>query len=343
MFDFFKNKKDLNDENKKDESKNINIDFEEENVNKENIESENIFNKLKKGLTKTRDDFREKMGILFTPNIKIDDNLYEELEEMLIMADIGMKSTIEIIESLKTKIKEDSIKNPEEVYPALKKVMVEKLNNFKDENKKNINTDKPTVVLVIGVNGVGKTTTIGKIANILVNKKNKVMLAAADTFRAAAIEQLQIWSKRANVELVSKGQGSDPSSVIYDAINKAKEKKIDVLLCDTAGRLHNKKNLMMELEKIDKTISKNWPNANRENLLILDATTGQNAINQLKEFKKVTDITGLVLTKLDGTSKGGIIFPLQNELNVPVKYIGIGEGINDLQEFNCEDFVEAIF
>lgn len=312
---------------------------EEESSN----EKESFFDKLKKGLTKTRDNFTSSLTNLFTRNVKIDDDLYDELEEILISADIGMSSTIEIVDELRGEIKKQSIKESDKIYPVLKKIMMEKLDEKNLDNEIKFEKGKLTVILVIGVNGVGKTTTIGKLANNFKNEGKSVMLAAADTFRAAAIEQLQEWSDRADVELITHKEGADPSAVIFDAIKSARSKNIDVLICDTAGRLHNKKNLMQELDKINRTIDTHAVNSNRENLLVLDATTGQNAVSQLKEFKNVTDITGLILTKLDGTAKGGVIFPLQVEVEVPVKYIGVGEGIDHLQKFNSKTFVEAMF
>lgn len=312
---------------------------EEESSN----EKKSFFDKLKKGLTKTRDNFTSSLTNLFTRNVKIDDDLYDELEEILISADIGMSSTIEIVDELRGEIKKQSIKESDKIYPVLKKIMMEKLDEKNLDNEIKFEKGKLTVILVIGVNGVGKTTTIGKLANNFKNEGKSVMLAAADTFRAAAIEQLQEWSDRADVELITHKEGADPSAVIFDAIKSARSKNIDVLICDTAGRLHNKKNLMQELDKINRTIDTHAVNSNRENLLVLDATTGQNAVSQLKEFKNVTDITGLILTKLDGTAKGGVIFPLQVEVEVPVKYIGVGEGIDHLQKFDSKTFVEAMF
>lgn len=306
-------------------------------------ENESFFDKLKKGLTKTRDSFTSSLTNLFTRNVKIDDDLYDELEEILISADIGMSSTIEIVDELRGEIKKQSIKESDKIYPVLKEIMIKKLDEKNLDNEIKFEKGKLTVILVIGVNGVGKTTTIGKLANNFKNEGKCVMLAAADTFRAAAIEQLQEWSDRADVELITHKEGADPSAVIFDAIKSARSKNIDVLICDTAGRLHNKKNLMQELDKINRTIDTHAVNSNRENLLVLDATTGQNAVSQLKEFKNVTDITGLILTKLDGTAKGGVIFPLQVEVEVPVKYIGVGEGIDHLQKFNSKTFVEAMF
>ena len=304
---------------------------------------ESMFDRLKKGLSKTRDSFTSGLSNLFTRNVKIDDDLYDELEEILISADIGMSSTIEIVDKLREEIKKRSIKESDQIYPVLKEIMIEKLDEKNLDNEIRFEDGKLTVILVIGVNGVGKTTTIGKLANNFKNEGKSVMLAAADTFRAAAIEQLEEWSKRADVELISHKEGADPSAVIFDAIKSARSKNVDVLICDTAGRLHNKKNLMQELEKINRTIDTHAVNSNRENLLVLDATTGQNAVSQLREFKNVTDITGLILTKLDGTAKGGVIYPLQVEVEVPVKYIGVGEGIDHLQKFDSESFVEAMF
>lgn len=374
MFDFFK-KKNINEEvdNEKLEkephqneeiNENLNKNIREEN-NKDNLEENSLksedlidndfedkkdeeddlgfFAKLSKGLSKTREQFSSNLKNLFTANVKIDDDLYDELEEILISADIGMQSTIEIVDQLKDEIKERSIKNSEEIFPLLKEIMENKLDEKNLENKLNISNDKLSVILVIGVNGVGKTTTIGKLAYNLKKEGHKVTLAAADTFRAAAIEQLDSWAKESNTQMIAHKEGSDPSAVIFDAIQAAKANGSDVLICDTAGRLHNKKNLMNELEKINRTISTHANNANRENLLVLDATTGQNAISQLREFKNVCDITGLILTKLDGTAKGGVIFPLQVELEVPVKYIGVGEGINNLEKFDSKSFVEAMF
>lgn len=369
MFDFFKKKnKDEEIENKKLEKDSLENEetsdqLEENNENdvevnfleNEKISSNNFeekkdededlgfFAKLSKGLSKTREQFSSNLKNLFTANVKIDDDLYDELEEILISADIGMQSTIEIVDKLKDEIKERSIKNSEEIFPLLKEIMENKLDEKNLENKLNVSSDKLSVILVIGVNGVGKTTTIGKLAYNLKKEGHKVTLAAADTFRAAAIDQLDLWAKQSNTQMIAHKEGSDPSAVIFDAIQAAKANGSDVLICDTAGRLHNKKNLMNELEKINRTISTHANNSNRENLLVLDATTGQNAISQLREFKNVCDITGLILTKLDGTAKGGVIFPLQVELEVPVKYIGVGEGINNLEKFDSKSFVEAMF
>ena len=302
-----------------------------------------FFDRIKEGLVKTRDQFSSQIKNLFTANVKIDDEMYEELEEILISADIGMDSTLDIVDSLRDEIKRQSIKDSDQIYPLLKNIMVEKLGENNLDNNLNMVPNELAIILVIGVNGVGKTTTIGKLAHSLQKDGKSVMLAAADTFRAAAIEQLGEWADKSNVEMISHNEGADPSAVIFDAIKSAKSKNVDVLICDTAGRLHNKKNLMKELEKINKTIDTHAGSATRENILVLDATTGQNAVNQLREFKNVTDISGLILTKLDGTAKGGIIFPLQVELDVPVKYIGLGEGIDNLEKFDSESFVEAMF
>lgn len=302
-----------------------------------------FFDRIREGLVKTRDQFSSQVKNLFTANVKIDDEMFEELEEILISADIGMETTLAIVDSLRYEINDRNIKDSDQIYPLLEEIMVRHLDRDNLNNDLNIVDNELAIILVIGVNGVGKTTTIGKLAYNLKQEGKTVMLAAADTFRAAAIEQLGEWADKADVEMISHSEGADPSAVIFDAIQSAKSKNIDVLICDTAGRLHNKKNLMKELEKINKTIDTHAGKATRDNILVLDATTGQNAVNQLREFKNVTDITGLILTKLDGTAKGGIIFPLQYELNVPVKYIGLGEGIDNLEKFNSKSFVDALF
>ena len=322
-------------------------EFNERDQNLEKSDDEvkkvGFFERIRNGLVKTRDQFSSQVKNLFTANVKIDDELFEELEEILISADIGMDTTLAIVDSLRYEIKERKIKDSDQIYPLLEEIMVRHLDRDNLNNDLNINDTDLAIILVIGVNGVGKTTTIGKLAYNLKNEGKTVMLAAADTFRAAAIEQLGDWADRADVEMIAHQEGADPSAVIFDAMQSAKNKNVDVLICDTAGRLHNKKNLMKELEKINKTIDSHAGKATRENILVLDATTGQNAVSQLREFKNVTDITGLILTKLDGTAKGGIIFPLQYELNVPVKYIGLGEGIDNLEKFESKTFVDALF
>lgn len=263
----------------------------------------------------------------------------EELEEILICADVGAYTTEMILDRLREEIKENKIKDSDDVKTALKEIMLDMIG----EGGEIPFNDEMTVILIIGVNGVGKTTTIGKIASSLKKDKKKVVVAAADTFRAAAIDQLNVWTDRAGVDLVKHTEGSDPAAVVFDAINAAKKRNANALVIDTAGRLHNKKNLMNELAKIDRVISRELPSANRETLLVLDSTTGQNAVNQAKEFKNAADITGLVLTKLDGTAKGGIVFSIKNELNIPVKYIGVGEQIDDMEKFDANDFINALF
>ena len=299
-----------------------------------------FFKKLVSGLTKTRDNVVKGLNSVFHGFSKIDDDFYEELEEILIMGDLGVATTEKIITDLKAKVKELKIKEPEECKELL-------INSIKEQMDLGENAyeyeDKKSVVLVIGVNGVGKTTSIGKIAAGLNKKGKKVVLAAADTFRAAAIEQLTEWANRAKVDIIAQKEGSDPGAVVFDAIQAAKARNADVLICDTAGRLHNKKNLMEELRKIDRIIEREYPNAYRENFIVLDGTTGQNALYQLKEFKEITDISGIILTKMDGTAKGGIAVAIQAEYGVPVKYIGVGEQIEDLQKFNSDDFVNALF
>ena len=299
-----------------------------------------FFKKLVSGLTKTRDNIVHGIDNVFSGFSKIDDDFYEELEETLIMGDIGVNTTEEIIENLKEKVKENHIKEPAACKELLINTIKEQMdlgeNAYEFENRKSI-------VLVIGVNGVGKTTSIGKLAAQLKAQGKKVVLAAADTFRAAAIEQLTEWANRSGVDIISQSEGSDPAAVIYDAISAGRARNADVIICDTAGRLHNKKNLMEELKKINRIIDKEMPEAYRENLIVLDGTTGQNALSQLKEFKEAADVTGIILTKMDGTAKGGIAVAIQAEYGIPVKYIGIGEHIDDLQKFNSQDFVNALF
>ncbi len=296
-----------------------------------------FFEKLKKGLFKSKSSFFGSVSSLFRRGI--DEDTLEELEEILICADVGYESTELIISRLREKAKEEHIKDPDSALNALKEILLDMIGNVEELKL----DSSPSVILVIGVNGVGKTTSIAKIANVLKEEKKKVILAAADTFRAGAIDQLQIWADRVGVELIKQSEGSDPAAVVFDAVSAAKKRGADVLIVDTAGRLHNKKNLMAELEKINRVISKELPEACRETLLVLDSTTGQNAVNQAKEFKNAANITGLVLTKLDGTAKGGIVFSIKQELDIPVKFIGVGEQIDDLQPFNAEDFVNALF
>ena len=299
-----------------------------------------FFDKLVNGLSKTRTNISSSFNNIFSAFSSIDDDFYEELEEILIMSDIGVITTEEIIDSLKEEVKEKNIKEPEECKELLKNNLIEQMdlgeNAYDFENEK-------SVILVIGVNGVGKTTSIGKIASQFKDSSKEVMLAACDTFRAAAKEQLEEWANRAEVSIVSGNEGQDPGSVLFDALASAKNKNSDIVICDTAGRLHNKKNLMNELSKLDKIIDKEMPGVRRENFIVLDATTGQNALAQAREFKECADITGVILTKMDGTAKGGIAIAIQSELGIPVKYIGIGESIEDLQKFNSNDFVEALF
>ena len=300
-----------------------------------------LFNNLKSGLTKTRNALTDKINEALNLAVSIDDDLYEELEEILIMADIGMDTTMEIIEKLKDKIRKEKINDVELVRPALKSVIAEMM-KAGSENENDTNAEKE-VILVIGVNGVGKTTSIGKLAAKNKAEGKKVLLAAADTFRAGAIDQLVVWSERAKVDIVKHGEGSDPAAVVFDAINASKSRGVDLLICDTAGRLHNKKNLMDELGKINRIIDRELSNAHKETLLVLDGTTGQNAVIQAKQFMEVCPIDGIILTKLDGTAKGGVVISIKNTLNIPVKYIGVGEGIDDLQAFDPESFVEALF
>ena len=298
-----------------------------------------FFDKLKQGLSKTKTSFDERINDVFSNFRKVDEELLEELEEVLIMSDVGSGTTLEIIDRLRDKIKKENINETEEVKKALKEVIKEILENEDSSLKLETN---PAIILVVGVNGVGKTTSIGKIANNLRKNGKKVVIAAADTFRAAAVEQLEIWANRAGCDIVKREEGTDPASVVYDAIKITKEKNADVLICDTAGRLHNKKYLMDELLKIKKVIDSNMPEASKEVLMVLDATTGQNAIEQVKAFKETVDITGIILTKLDGTAKGGVVLGIVKENNMPIKFIGVGEQIDDMEVFNSEDFVNAL-
>ncbi|MCI9095589.1 MAG: signal recognition particle-docking protein FtsY [Lachnospiraceae bacterium] len=299
-----------------------------------------FFSKLKEGLSKTRNNIVRGIDSVFSGFSSIDDDFYEELEELLIMGDIGVNAAGGILERLKAQVKEKHIKEPEQckelLIDSIKEQMAVTDTAYEFEHK-------PSIVLVIGVNGVGKTTSVGKLAWLLKSQGRKVLIAAADTYRAAACEQLTEWAKRAGVDMITGAQGADPSSVIYDAVNAAKARRVDVLLCDTAGRLHNKKNLMEELKKMNRIIDREYPEIHRENLIVLDGTTGQNALNQAREFGDVADLTGIILTKMDGTSKGGIAVAIQSELSIPVKYIGVGEKLDDLQKFDSEQFVNALF
>jgi fused signal recognition particle receptor len=298
----------------------------------------NLFNKLKEGLAKTRDGLTDKINEALNLAVTIDEDLYEELEEILIMSDIGMDTTVDIIERLRGKIRKEKINDPQEVKPALKEVIRDILleGTYEDDEK------EKKVMLIIGVNGVGKTTSIGKLAAKNKQEGKKVLLAAADTFRAAAIDQLEVWSSRAEVDIVKHQEGSDPAAVVFDAIEASKARNVDLLICDTAGRLHNKKNLMNELEKINRIIDRELQGYRKETLLVLDATTGQNAVIQAKQFMEACPIDGIILTKLDGTAKGGVVLSIKQGLNIPVRYIGVGEGIDDLQKFDAEGFAEAL-
>lgn len=303
-------------------------------------EEKNIFKRLVSGLTKTRSNIVAGMDSIFHGFSKIDEDFYEELEEVLIMGDLGVQATYDILDDLKAKVKEQHIKEPMEC----RQILIDSIKEQMDVGETAYEfEDKTSVVMVIGVNGVGKTTTIGKLAGKLRSENKKVILAAADTFRAAAGEQLKEWANRSQVELIGGQEGSDPAAVVYDAVAAAKARRADVLLCDTAGRLHNKKNLMEELRKMNRIIDREYPEAFRETLVVLDATTGQNALAQAKEFNEVADVTGIILTKMDGTAKGGIAVAIQAELGIPVKYIGVGETIDDLQKFDADTFVDALF
>lgn len=299
-----------------------------------------FFNRLKKGLTKTRNNIVNGIDSVFSGFSTIDEDFYEELEEILIMGDIGVNATEKILDRLRSQVKENHIKEPSKCKELL-------IQSIKDQMKVEDTAydfeKEQSVILVIGVNGVGKTTSVGKLAGILKGQGKKVLIAAADTYRAAAGEQLSEWAHRAGVDMIGGKEGADPASVVYDAVNAAKARHADILLCDTAGRLHNKKNLMEELKKINRIIDKEFPDAHRENLVVLDGTTGQNALNQAREFGETADLTGIILTKMDGTAKGGIAVAIQSELNIPVKYIGVGETIEDLQKFDAQQFVNALF
>ena len=319
----------------------------DEDVKEENIEvveepqkKVNLFERLKQGLTKAKQGITDKIDDVLKSYTKVDEELLEELEEILITADVGVNTTMDIIDKLRDKIKENKITEPAGVKAELKNIIEEILTN---ENS-TLNVEKsPTIILMVGVNGVGKTTTIGKLANRYKQEGKKVLLAAGDTFRAAAIEQLEVWAGRSNVDIIKHQEGADPGAVVFDAIKAAKARKVDLLICDTAGRLHNKANLMNELAKVFKIVDREFPEANKEVLLVVDATTGQNAVVQAKTFKEVADITGIVLTKLDGTAKGGVVLAVKSEVDVPVKLIGVGEKVEDLQDFDAKAFSEALF
>lgn len=298
-----------------------------------------FFNKIKEGLKKTRDAVIGQIDSMLKSFTKIDDELFEELEELLVMGDVGVPTAEKICEELKKRVKKEGIKNPNEIHRLLEETVSDMLRGGEELDL----STTPSIILVIGVNGVGKTTTIGKLANHLTKQGKKVILAAGDTFRAAAIEQLEIWADRSHCEIIKQNEGSDPAAVIYDAISAAKARHADVIICDTAGRLHNKKHLMDELAKINRIIDRELPDAAKEKLLVLDATTGQNAVNQAEQFSLATGITGIVLTKLDGTAKGGVVLAIKEGLGIPVKYIGVGEQIDDLQPFEAEDFARALF
>jgi fused signal recognition particle receptor len=303
-------------------------------------EKKGFFQKLIEGLTKTRDSFVKNMDYVFRGFTNIDEEFYEELEEILISGDIGVRTTEEILDDLKAKVKEQKIKEPADC----KQLLIDSIKEQMDIGEAEYAFENQTsVILVVGVNGVGKTTTIGKLASKFKSQGKRVVLAAADTFRAAAGDQLKEWANRAGVEIIGGQEGSDPAAVVFDALQSAKAKKADILLIDTAGRLHNKKNLMDELGKINRIVGKEYPDAYRETLVVVDATTGQNALVQAKEFSEVTDLSGIVLTKMDGSAKGGIAVAIQSELHIPVKYIGVGETVDDLEKFNASEFVEALF
>ncbi len=325
-------KAETNNEKYQEESEKI-IEDKEEN-------KEGFFEKLKNSLLKTRDNISNKIDQVLANYRTVDEELFEEIEETLISADIGVETTLKIVAQLRDKVKLNNIQDPSKIKNVLADILKENIINDKIDN--NLNVDDKTIILVVGVNGVGKTTTIGKLAMKFKKDGKKVLMVAADTFRAAAIEQLTEWANRAKVDIISHKEGSDPASVVFDGVSAMKSRDADILICDTAGRLHNKKNLMNELNKIKRVIEKEYPEAKKEILLIVDGTTGQNAIIQAKEFMNATDLTGAIITKLDGTAKGGMIFPLEMELGIPVKFIGIGEQVNDLVKFEPEKFIEAI-
>lgn len=338
----------VNDAEKVVEEKNEKAETDNEKYQEESEEfiedkeekKEGFFEKLKNSLLKTRDNISNKIDQVLANYRTVDEELFEEIEETLISADIGVETTLKIVAQLRDKVKLNNIQDPSEIKNVLADILKENIINDKIDN--NLNVDDKTIILVVGVNGVGKTTTIGKLAMKFKRDGKKVLMVAADTFRAAAIEQLTEWANRAKVDIISHKEGSDPASVVFDGVSAMKSRDADILICDTAGRLHNKKNLMNELNKIKRVIEKEYPEAKKEILLIVDGTTGQNAIIQAKEFMNATDLTGAIITKLDGTAKGGMIFPLEMELGIPVKFIGIGEQVNDLVKFEPEKFIEAI-
>ena len=343
---------DIDSQDEKDLNKNdeANIKLDEEISTEEVIASDkeveeskkkvNLFERLKQGLTKAKQGITDRIDDVLKSYTKVDEELLEELEEILITADVGVNTTMDIIDKLRDKIKDNKITEPQGVKEELKNIIEEILTN----EKFNLNVEKsPTIILMVGVNGVGKTTTIGKLANRYKQEGKKVLLAAGDTFRAAAIEQLEVWAGRSNVDIIKHQEGADPGAVVFDAIKAAKARKVDLLICDTAGRLHNKANLMNELGKVFKIVDREFPEANKEVLLVVDATTGQNAVVQAKTFKEVADITGIVLTKLDGTAKGGVVLAVKSEVDVPVKLIGVGEKVEDLQDFDAKAFSDALF
>ncbi len=307
-------------------------------------QTDNVTEKFKDGLAKTRNSFSEKVNDLVARYRKVDEEFFEELEEILIGADVGVSTVMELIDELKMEVKKKNIQDTKEVQAVISEKLVEIYQGNDIESPHlNIQPNELTVILVVGVNGVGKTTTIGKLANKLKNEGKSVLLAAGDTFRAGAIEQLEVWGERVGVDVIKQSAGSDPAAVMYDAVQAAKSRGVDILICDTAGRLQNKVNLMKELEKVKRVIEREFPGAPHEVLLVLDATTGQNAMTQAKTFSEATDVTGIVLTKLDGTAKGGIVLAIRNELNIPVKFVGLGEKVDDLQEFNAEQYVYGLF
>ncbi len=306
----------------------------------EEEKKQGFFARLKSGLGRTRSNIVAGMNRVFTGHSAIDEDFYEELEEIMIMGDMGVQTTDRILEQLRDQVKEQRVREPQ----ACRELLIQDIREQMHVDPEAYDfEDGPSVVLIIGVNGVGKTTSVGKLADIYKRRGKRVLIAAADTFRAAAYDQLKVWSERAGVEMISGSEGADPASVVYDAVNAAKARRTDILLCDTAGRLQNKKNLMNELEKINRIISREYPEARRENLVVLDAATGQNALSQAREFAQVTDLTGIILTKMDGSSKGGIAIAVESELGIPVKYIGVGEQLEDLQRFDPDDFVRALF